>query len=303
MSVESIESMPFQTVEILFGKIYEAIVGSSHFDFRFTKEVPLSSSNSVFIGLGAYLVFVFLLQRFMSTRKPISVKGLFAFHNACLSFLSLILFILLLNRVIPSLQRHSFLWTMCSVDFFVEYPSSQIVFYLNYISKYVELIDTLFLCLNKSNLRFLHVYHHALTMVLCWVQLEAFCTIQWIPIVLNLFVHVVMYYYFFLTAVGYRPWWRQAVTILQITQFILDIIAVYSALYLRLLSDNYPFPTFGIFRTDFHCAGSYFAAFFGAGLLSSYLFLFVQLFLEPSKPATPKPATTKQSTIDKKKTN
>lgn len=36
-----------------------------------------------------------------------------------------------------------------------------------------------------------------------------------------------MYYYYWATAAGYKIWWKRYVTVLQITQFILDLGLVY----------------------------------------------------------------------------
>jgi fatty acid elongase 3 len=87
-------------------------------------------------------------------------------------------------------------------------------------------------------------------------------------------------YYYYGTAGGRRFWWKQHVTTMQISQFVIDLSIVYYASF-QLFSHRYhnthPYSSFLPATKD--CAGSENAALLGCGLLSSYLVLFIQFFI------------------------
>ena len=93
--------------------------------------------------------------------------------------------------------------------------------YLYYLSKYYELFDTVLQLLKGRPPPhfFLHVYHHATVLLMAWFWLQYAQSLQFIGLLFNASVHVVMYYYYFRRVLGWSVWWKRYVTNFQIVQF------------------------------------------------------------------------------------
>jgi fatty acid elongase 3 len=147
-------------------------------------------------------------------------------------------------------------------------------------------------------LAFLHVFHHSATALLCYSQLGGKTSISWTVITLNLSVHVLMYYYYYATAGGKRIWWKKYLTTMQIVQFVIDLFIVYFGTWQHFAFRYNPtMPHVG------DCAGSESAAIFGCGLLTSYLGLFINFYIQTyKKPAKGSKATNGKATNGHAKT-
>lgn len=97
-----------------------------------------------------------------------------------------------------------------------------------YFSKFTEFFDTLFFVLRKKNehVSYLHVIHHGIMPFSVWMGLKfAPGGHSTFFALLNTFVHIVMYFYYMVAALGpeYRRfiWWKKYLTSMQMVQFVM----------------------------------------------------------------------------------
>ncbi|KAJ8942638.1 hypothetical protein NQ318_013351 [Aromia moschata] len=111
-------------------------------------------------------------------------------------------------------------------------------FYWVYLLKMVELIETVFFILRKkfNQVTGLHVYHHSSTFVLAYISCKFIGGgMSSLPVMLNCFIHILMYTYYYLSSFGPK-WqkalapWKTKLTIAQMVQFTLMIIHSLTAL-------------------------------------------------------------------------
>ncbi|MBE7182117.1 MAG: elongation of very long chain fatty acids protein, partial [Terriglobus roseus] len=181
----------------LFEKAFELVKGYKPQEFRFTPgTTPMSTLPETAVMLVSYYVVILGGREVMKDREALKLNGLFKIHNFYLTAISAVLLALFAEQLVPTLARHGLFYGICEhaggwTDRLV------VLYYLNYLTKYLELIDTVFLVLKKKPLTFLHTYHHGATALLCYTQLIGHTAVSWVPITLNLMVHVVMYWYYF----------------------------------------------------------------------------------------------------------
>lgn len=90
------------------------------------------------------------------------------------------------------------------------------------LSKLPELGDTIFIVLRKQPLIFLHWYHHITVLIYSWFSYTEYTSSARWFIVMNYCVHSVMYSYYALRAMGYKPprFISMVITAMQLTQMI-----------------------------------------------------------------------------------
>ena len=168
------------------------------------------------------------MQRVVKVTGTCHSKPLMVVHNAILSLGSLAMFIgAALAMVERGQATSSWEWLVCeSADSAAAVRSqhSALYFwsYVYYLSKFYELLDTLFQLAKGGPVRhpWLHIYHHAVVMFMAWSWVEHAQSLQFIGMLFNTAVHVVMYAYYGLSSAGVKDiWWKRYITKFQILQF------------------------------------------------------------------------------------
>uniref|UniRef100_A0A672HJ58 Elongation of very long chain fatty acids protein n=1 Tax=Salarias fasciatus TaxID=181472 RepID=A0A672HJ58_SALFA len=193
-----------------------------------------------------YLIIIWVGPKLMAKREPVNLKPVLIVYNfamVCLSaymfyevsvLVELVFFFSYIFFCMIKFNERSFCFTS---KIKAEMKMARVCWWF-YFSKVIELSDTIFFILRKKNsqLTFLHVYHHA-TMIFNWwagVKYVAgghYFVEAFLIGLINSLVHVVMYLYYGLAALGPNMakylWWKRYLTSLQLLQFF--IVTIHTA--------------------------------------------------------------------------
>jgi len=196
-------------------------------------QLPLMEGGpwSVLSIVAAYVYFVKVLgPEWMKKRQPFEIKPLIFAYNVLMIFVNLFFFVTVSARTNFGIRT----WICMPVDRYFndqEWSYMIVVGWFFVISKFVDLLDTIFFVLRKNfhQVSALHVIHHSLVPINCWLGLKYVPSesAAFMPFI-NSFIHAVMYSYYALSSLGphMKPylWWKRYLTSMQIIQLALVTI-------------------------------------------------------------------------------
>jgi len=188
-------------------------------------EFPLMDPVQVLFFVVIYLSVVFIGKRLTQYTPRIEVKFFSLLHNFAMLTLSGYMCYGVATQALA--DKYS-LFANPADRSASGLPMTKII-WVFYASKVAEFVDTFIMLLKKNyrQISFLHVYHHFSVFVIWWyVALLAPNGDAYFSAAMNSFIHVVMYGYYFLSAIGFKSvsLIKRYITVGQMTQFTLNFI-------------------------------------------------------------------------------
>eukprot|EP01025_Chloroclados_australasicus_P038350 TRINITY_DN39435_c0_g1_i1.p2 TRINITY_DN39435_c0_g1~~TRINITY_DN39435_c0_g1_i1.p2 ORF type:complete len:255 (+),score=4.27 TRINITY_DN39435_c0_g1_i1:162-926(+) len=227
---------------------------------------PLSSPYFAFSSIVVYLGSVFAIKAVV--KKPITVPvAVPAVHNIILAVWSLIMFLGTAVAVIQESVAYKDAFYIVCLPLNTQSKGALFFWsYIYYLSKFYEFLDTILLALKAKSTSFLHVFHHAVVVIMAYLWVDQLQSLQHYGLLFNTAVHVVMYTYYFLCTVQKPPKWKQFITVFQIIQFVTSFIMLAVTLWMHYIQ-----------KRNGGCAGMSALA-FNAVFNAILLYLFIDFF-------------------------
>ncbi|RWS05164.1 elongation of very long chain fatty acids protein 6-like protein [Dinothrombium tinctorium] len=181
-----------------------------------------------------YLMLVFSGKEYMKNRRAFKLRKLLVAWNVLLALFSVFGACRTLPEMYHVLKHHGFDHSVCNPSY-AEHVKGFWTWMFT-LSKIPELGDTLFIILRKQSLILLHWYHHVTVFLFCWYSYpEHFSTARW-SVCMNYTVHSIMYTYYAIRALGYRPPRLSAmlITLMQTLQMVVGLFVNCYAFYQKM---------------------------------------------------------------------
>ena len=259
--------------------VYQSKTGYNYtFVFEFEKkyfndeynDLSMERMSKYFYHMVVYaLTYVFVIhtaQNFMKKREKFELRRSLVAWNFVLAGFSIFGAIRVWPEFVYVLQTKGIEHSYCSKDW--QYGVTGGWGGLFIISKFPELIDTVFIVARKQKLIFLHWYHHCSVLMYAWFSCIDFAASGRWCVVMNFSVHAFMYTYYGCRALHFKipKWVNIVITSMQIIQMVFGVYINVSAYLLK--------------RSGGHCDISYDNLNFAFIMFFSYLILFSNFFYQ-----------------------
>ncbi|CAL8249283.1 unnamed protein product [Merluccius merluccius] len=236
--------MEFVNINQSMALLYDRFV--QHADARTGDWLLMSSPIPQTIIIAAYVFFVTSWgPRLMMNQKAFDLRGVLIFYNFGVVALSLYM----CYEFMMAGWGTGYTYRCDLVDYSPSGTRMAATCWLYYFSKFIEMLDTVFFVLRKKNsqVTFLHVYHHSIMPFTWWFGVRFSAGgMGTFHAMLNSVVHVIMYTYYGLTALGpsYQKflWWKKYLTTVQLIQFMM--VTTHISQYFFIADCHYQFPVF-----------------------------------------------------------
>lgn len=187
-----------------------------------TRKWMIKNWTWVFYYCGVYMLIIFGGQFWMQNRPRFELRGPLVIWNSALAIFSIIGASRTAPELIHVLRHYGLFHSVCDPSYIEQDRVCGFWTWLFVLSKLPELGDTLFIVLRKQPLIFLHWYHHITVLIYSWFSYTEYTSSARWFIVMNYCVHSVMYSYYALRAMGYKPprFIPMVITSMQLTQMI-----------------------------------------------------------------------------------
>ena len=189
------------------------------------------------VATTVYLLFCYFGMKVMKDIKPFKLEKSLAIWNLFLCLYSAWGMVRMVPHTVWLMNIKTFEETVCEpAHTLYGVGAAGLAVQLFCLSKIPELVDTVFIVLRKKPLIFLHWYHHVTVLLFCWNSYVTESSAGHYFASMNLTVHAVMYFYYFMQAMKSVPKWFPVwiITIMQISQMIGGTFLVCAGIYYHI---------------------------------------------------------------------